>query len=162
PPPSTTGSTLRVMQWNIHKTKDSTGACNPDLIASSIAAQNPHVVSLNEVNFFSGVCAWTFDMGEKIRSLVQQRTGVTWYIQNVNPNGVGNVLLSRIAPVSSSSTLLDYGRGVAHMAIVVNGRTVHVFSTHMEYDVASWRPIQIQEAVNYAGNYSDPRIIMGD
>ena len=57
--------------------------------------------------------------------------------------GVGNVILSRYPPVSSSSTLLDYGRGVAQMGIVVNGRNVNLFSTHVEYDNASWRPIQI-------------------
>jgi endonuclease/exonuclease/phosphatase family metal-dependent hydrolase len=150
------------MQWNIHKTKDSNGVCNPDLIASGIAAQNVDVVSINEVNFFSGVCAWTFDMGEKLEALIEQKTGVTWYRQNVNPNGVGNVLLSRIRPVSSSSYLLDYGRGVAQMTLVVNGRNVNVFSTHVEYDVASYRPIQINEARNFVNTFAEPRIIMGD
>lgn len=172
PPPTTTttttttttstGSTLRVMQWNIHKTKDSTGACNPDLIASGIAARNPDVVSLNEVNFYSGVCAWTFDMGEYLQSLVQQKTGVTWYRQNVNAGGVGNVLLSRIRPVSSGAYLLDYNRGVAQMTIPVNGRYVNVFSTHVDYDNSSWRWTQITEAVQYLGNFNDPRIMMGD
>jgi endonuclease/exonuclease/phosphatase family metal-dependent hydrolase len=161
-PAPTTSSTLRVMQWNIHKTKDSNGVCNPDLIASGIAAQNVDVVSINEVNFFSGVCAWTFDMGEKLEALVEQKTGVTWYRQNVNPNGVGNVLLSRIRPVSSSSYILDYGRGVAQMTLVVNGRNVNVFSTHVEYDVASYRPIQINEARNFVNTFAEPRIVMGD
>jgi endonuclease/exonuclease/phosphatase family metal-dependent hydrolase len=159
---SSTGTTLRVMQWNIHKTKGSDGVCNPDRIANTIVAQRPDVVSLNEVNFFSGECAWTFDMGEKLRSLVQSKTGMTWYAQNVNPNGVGNVLLSRFAPTQSNSYILDYGRGVAHIAITVNGRTVHLFSTHVEYDNASWRPIQIREAVNWVSGFSDPRIVMGD
>ena len=162
PPPPPTGTTLRVMQWNIHKTKDSNGACNPDLTASTIAAQNADVVSLNEVNFYAGMCAWNFDMGAKIQSLLQQKTGVTWYAQNVNPNGVGNVLLSRYPPVSSSSYLLDYGRGVAQMGIVVNGRTVNVFSTHFEYDNASWRPTQIAETLGWMTNFSSARILMGD
>jgi endonuclease/exonuclease/phosphatase family metal-dependent hydrolase len=64
--------------------------------------------------------------------------------------------------VSSSSTLLDFGRGVAQMGIVVNGRIVNLFSTHVEYDNASWRPIQIAEAVNWVLNFSEPRIVMGD
>jgi endonuclease/exonuclease/phosphatase family metal-dependent hydrolase len=162
PPPPPTGATLRVMQFNIHKTKDSSGACNPDFTADTIVAQNPDVVSLNEVNFYAGTCAWNFDMGEKLRSLVQQKTGMTWYAQNVNPNGVGNVLLSRYPPVSSSSYLLDYGRGVAQMGIVVNGRNVNVFSTHIEYDNPSWRPIQIAEALSWMTNFSTPRILMGD
>ena len=92
------------MQWNMHKTKGSDGVCNPDRIANTIVAQNVDVVSLNEVNFFSGDCAWTFDMSERLQSLVQQKTGRTWYRQSVNAGGVGNVLLSRYPPVSSSST----------------------------------------------------------
>ena len=150
------------MQWNIHKTKGSDGVCNPDRIANTIVGQNPDVVSLIEVNFNSGECAWSFDMGERLRSLVQQKSGVTWYKQNVNAGGVGNVLLSRYPPVSSSSFLLSYSRGVAQMGIVVNGRTVNLFSTHVEYTYASYRPIQIAEVVRGALNYSEPRIVMGD
>jgi hypothetical protein len=161
---TTTGTTLRVMQWNIHKTKGTDGRCNPDRIASTIAAQNVHVVSLNEVNFYSGECAYTFDMGEKLRSLVQQKTGVTWYKQNVNASakGVGNVLLSRYRPVTSSSHLLSYERGVAQISIVVNGRNVNLFSTHVEYDNSSWRTTQITQAVAWMKNFSEPRIMMGD
>jgi endonuclease/exonuclease/phosphatase family metal-dependent hydrolase len=162
PKPPSTGTTLRVMHWNIHKTKGSDGVCNPDRIVNTIAAQNVHVVSLNEVNFFAGACAWNFDMGEKLQSLLTQATGVTWYRQNANAGGVGNVLLSRYPPSSSSSTLLSYGRGVAQMGIVVNGRNVNLFSTHVEYDNAAWRPIQIGEAVRWTSGFAEPRIVMGD
>jgi len=160
--PTSSTSTLRVMQWNIHKTKGTDGVCDPDRTANAIVAQNPDVVSLNEVNFYSGTCAYSFDMAERLQSLLQQKTGVTWYRQSVNPNGVGNALLSRIAPVSASSYILDYGRGVAQMGIVVNGRTVNVFSTHIEYYNAGWRPIQIAEALAWLNNFSQPRIFMGD
>jgi endonuclease/exonuclease/phosphatase family metal-dependent hydrolase len=162
PPPPPATVTIRVMQWNMHKTKGSDGVCNPDRTANTIVAQNVQVVSLNEVNFFSGECAWTFDMGARIQALLQQKTGLTWYVQNVNAGGVGNVLLSLYPPVSSSSTLLDFGRGVAQMAIVVNGRTINLFSTHVEWENAAWRPIQIAEAVSWVTNFSEPRIVMGD
>jgi endonuclease/exonuclease/phosphatase family metal-dependent hydrolase len=165
-PPPATGITLRVMQWNVHKTKGSDGLCNPDRIATAIAAQNVDVVSLNEVNFFSGTCAWTFNMGEKLQSLLQEKTGVAWYRQDVNVNGgttgYGNVLLSRYPAVSCSSTLLSYTRGVAQMGIVVNGRNINLFSTHIEYFTASWRPIQIAEAATWMSTFSEPRIMMGD
>jgi endonuclease/exonuclease/phosphatase family metal-dependent hydrolase len=64
--------------------------------------------------------------------------------------------------VSASSTLLSYGRGVAQIGIVVNGRNVNLFSTHIEWVNASWRPIQIAEAVRWLQNFSEPRIMMGD
>jgi endonuclease/exonuclease/phosphatase family metal-dependent hydrolase len=164
--PPASGTTLRVMQWNIKNAKGSDGVCNPDRIANTIAAQKADVVSLNEVKVFAGECAWTFDMGQKLQTLMQQKTGVTWYRQYVNvmgtTRGAGNLLLSRYRPVSSSSTLLSYQRGVAQMGIVVNGRTVNLFSTHVEYYTASWRPIQIAEAVRWMSSFSEPRIMMGD
>jgi endonuclease/exonuclease/phosphatase family metal-dependent hydrolase len=159
---TSTGTTLRVMQWNIHKTKGSDGRCDPDRIANTIVKQNVHVVSLNEVNFFSGVCAWDFDMGAKLQSLIQQKTGVTWYRQNVNAGGVGNVLLSRYRPGSSGSTLLSYSRGVAQMTIVVNGRNVNLFSTHVDYANSSYRSTQIAQAVRWMTTFSEPRIMLGD
>ncbi|HJR58567.1 MAG TPA: endonuclease/exonuclease/phosphatase family protein [Vicinamibacterales bacterium] len=167
PAPSTsTGTTLRVMQWNVKKTKGSDGLCNPGRVADAIAAQNPDVVSLNEVNFFSGECAWNFDMADHLESLLQQRTGVQWYRQIVNvyggTSGYGNVLLSRHAPTSQGYTLLSYQRGVAQMTIVVNGRYVNLFSTHVEYYTSSWRTTQITEAVRWMSGFSEPRIMMGD
>jgi len=161
-PAPSAGTTLRVMQWNIHKTKGSDGVCNPDRIAGVIAAQKVDVLSLNEVNFFSGQCAWTFDMGEKLKGLVEQKTGKTWYLQHVDVNGFGNVILSRYRPVSSSSTQLSYDRGVAQMGVVVNGRTVNIFSTHVEYYNAAWRPIQIAEAIRWVSTFAEPRVFMGD
>ena len=163
PAPSTSGgTTLRVMQWNIHKTKGGDGVCNPDRIANGIVAQNVDVVGINEVNFYSGECAYTFDMGERLRSLVQQKTGITWYMQSVNAGGVGNVLLSRHRPVSSTSTQLSYNRGVAQMTLSINGLHVNVFVTHVEYYTAWWRPIQIREAVNWADGFGPRQIMMGD
>ena len=150
------------MTWNIHKTKGGDGACNPDRVATVIAAQNVDVVGLNEVNFFTGDCAWNFDMGERLRSLVQQKTGVTWYKQHVNPNGVGNVFLSRHQPVASAAGNLSYGRGVAQVTLSISGHHVNVFSTHVEYYNSSWRPIQIREVVNWMSGFGPRRIVMGD
>lgn len=162
PPPPPSSTTLRVMQWNMHKTKRSDGVCDIDFTANTIVAQNPQVVSLNEVNFYAGTCGWNFDMSERLESLLEQKTGVQWYRQSINLSGVGNALLSRIQPVSSTSYTLDYGRGVAEMAIPVNGRYVNVFSTHVDYDNASWRTIQTNEVVGWAVNFAEPRIVMGD
>ena len=159
----TTSGTLRVMQWNIHNALGSDGVCNPDRTADTIVAQNPHVVSLNEVKYFAGACSWNFDMSERLQSLLQQKTGVTWYRNYVQTNSkVGNVLLSRYPLVSSSSTLLSNDRGVAQVGIVVSGRIVNFFSTHVEYFTASWRTTQINEAILFIQNFSEPRIVMGD
>jgi endonuclease/exonuclease/phosphatase family metal-dependent hydrolase len=163
---SSSSTTLRVMQWNVHKTKGSDGVCNPDRVASQIVKQNPQVVSLNEVNFYSGECAYTFDMGQKLESLLESKTGVSWYRKSVNvyggSSGYGNVLLSRLPLVSSSSDLFSYQRGAAQVGVVVNGRTINIFSTHMEYTNSSWRTTQIKELLQYMSGFTSPRIVMGD
>ena len=154
------------MQWNIKKTKGSDGVCNPGRIADVIAAQSPDVVSLNEVNFYSGECAWSFDMANYLESLIEQRTGQQWYRQIVNvyggSSGYGNVILSRFAPVSQGSTLLTYSRGVAQMTVAVNGRYINLFSSHFEPDNTYYRTIQINETLNWMGGHSEPRILMAD
>ena len=48
PAPTSSATTLRVMQWNIHKTKNSNLVCDPDFTVNTIVAQNPDVMSLNE------------------------------------------------------------------------------------------------------------------
>ena len=157
-----TGTTLRVMQWNIHKTKRSDLVCDPNRTADVIVAHNVHIAAVNEVNFFSGDCAWNFDMGARLETLLEQKTGVAWYRQAVNSGGVGNVIFSRYPPVSSSSYQLSYTRGVAQMRILVNGRYVNLFVTHVHPDNVSYRTTQIQQAVAWMRNFSEPRIMMGD
>jgi endonuclease/exonuclease/phosphatase family metal-dependent hydrolase len=160
---SSTGTTLRVMQWNIKNAKGSDGVCSPDRIANRIVAQNPHVVSLNEVKSFAGSCSWNFDMSVKLESLLEQKTGVAWYRKYVAISGkAGNVLLSRFPLVSASTTLLSYDRGVAQIGISVNGRNINLFSTHVEYYTASWRTTQIKQAVAWMQNFAAPRIMLGD
>ena len=163
PSPSPAGTTLRVMQWNIKNGRGSDGVCNPDRIASTIVAQQAHIVSLNEVKSYAGECAWTFDMSAKLESLLEVKSGVPWYRKYVAIRGkAGNVLLSRLPLVSSSTTLLSYSRGVAQVGVVVNGRTINLFSTHVEYDTASWRTTQINQALAWMRNFPEPRIMLGD
>ena len=156
-------TSLRVMQWNIHNARGTDGICNSDRIANTIVAQTAHVVSLNEVKAYAGECSWTFDMSEHLQSLLQSKTGVTWYRKYVQiASTAGNVLLSRYPLVSSSTTLLSYDRGVAQITIVVNGGNVNLFSTHVDYENASWRTTQIGEAIRWIGSFAEPRIVMGD
>jgi endonuclease/exonuclease/phosphatase family metal-dependent hydrolase len=151
------------MQFNIQNGRGTDGLCNPDRTATAIAAQNVHVVALNEVKSFAGECSWTFDMTQRLQSLLQAKTGVTWYQKYVSIGSkAGNALLSRYPFVSSSTTLLSHDRGVAQIGIVVNGRTVNLFSTHVDYYNAGWRTSQINEALRWMGNFAEPRILLGD
>jgi endonuclease/exonuclease/phosphatase family metal-dependent hydrolase len=162
-PSPSTGTTLRVMQWNIQNARGSDGVCNPDRIASTIVRQNADVVGMNEVKSFAGECSWEFDMSQRLQSLLQSKTGVTWYRKYVSIGSkAGNALLSRYPLVSSSTTLLSYDRGVAQIGIVVNGRTINLFSTHVEYYNAGWRTTQINQALAWIRNFPEPRILLAD
>jgi len=160
---STSGTTLRVMQWNIHKTKGSDGRCNADRTASWIAKLNPHVASLNEISYYSGYCSPNADQGATLEALVERKTGRNWYRKFVRANEKeGNVILSRLPIASSSAHQLSYGRGVAQIRVVLNGRNVNIFSAHVDYSNSSWRTTQINQLKSWVSGFSSPRVVMGD
>ena len=104
-----------------------------------------------------------FDMSQRLQSLLQSKTGVTWYRKYVSIGSkAGNVLLSRYPLVSSSTTLLSYNRGVAQIGIVVNGRTINLFSTHVEYYNAGVADHADQPGAQLDPQLPEPRIVMGD
>jgi endonuclease/exonuclease/phosphatase family metal-dependent hydrolase len=159
---TTSGTTLRVMQWNIHKTIGTDGRCNADRIASWVAKLAPQIVSMNEVSYYSG-CFDNADLGAILEALLEKKTGKTWYRRFVNANGkVGNLILSRLPFGSSSTHSLSYGRGVVQVTVVVNGRNVNVFSTHVDWENSSYRTTQTNQVKYWTSNFSSPRIVMGD
>ena len=160
---STSGTKLRVMQWNVHKTTGTDGRCNADRIASWIAKLAPDVVSMNEISYYSGYCSPNADQGATLEALVERKTGRKWYRKFVLANEkIGNVVLSRFPIASSSTHKLSYGRGVARIALTVNGRTVNLFSTHVDYANSGWRTTQINQLKSWVAGFSSPRVIMGD
>jgi len=72
------------------------------------------------------------------------------------------VLLSRFPLSSTSKYALSYDRSVARGTIVVNGRTVNLFSTHVDYANSSYRTTQTNQVKSWASSWAENRIIMGD
>jgi endonuclease/exonuclease/phosphatase family metal-dependent hydrolase len=165
PAPSSGGSTLKVMDWNIHHGVDTGGRNNLDRVASWIAKINPHVVSLNEVEKQNGYNN-NADEPAVLKSLLKSKTGVTWYScfahRSGGTNGQGNLVLSRLPIQSCDDHLLSYDRSVARATVSVNGRTVNVFSTHLDDASSSRRTTQISQLKNYASGVSEQRVVMGD
>lgn len=165
PPPSTSGTTLKVMDWNIHHGTDTSGRNNLDRVANWIAKINPHVVSLNEVEKLNGYNN-SADEPAVLKSLLKSKTGRTWYscfAQRTGASrGQGNLLLSRVPIETCSDHLLSYERSVARAAITINGRTVNVFSTHLDDASSSRRATQISQLKNYASGIAEQRVVMGD
>jgi endonuclease/exonuclease/phosphatase family metal-dependent hydrolase len=163
---STSGSTttLKVLHWNIHHGVGTDGVYDIDTIASWIARTGANVVSLNEVEKYTG---WgNEDQPARFASLLRSRTGRTWYYnfaqRDGNTNGQGNLILSTFQLESSSDYELSYSRSVARVAVIVNGIRVNVYSTHLDADSSSRRSTQMRELLSWADNYPEQRIIAGD
>jgi endonuclease/exonuclease/phosphatase family metal-dependent hydrolase len=162
---TTTGTLLKVLDWNIHHGVGTDGVCDLNRFAYWIAKSGANVVSLNEVEKFSGWCG-NADEVAKLVSLVQTKTGRAWYWNFAQrygqTNGQGNLLLSTFPLESSSDYLLSYDRSVARIAIVVNGIRVNVFSTHLDADSSSRRATQMKQLTGWASTYTEQRILAGD
>jgi endonuclease/exonuclease/phosphatase family metal-dependent hydrolase len=163
---STSGSTttLKVLHWNIHHGVGTDGVYDIDTIASWIARTGANVVSLNEVEKYTG---WgNEDQPARFASLLRSRTGRTWYYnfaqRDGGTNGQGNLLLTIFPIDSSADHQLSYSRSVAQIRLTINGRTVNIFSTHLDADSSSRRTTQINELKSWASTFPEQRIIAGD
>jgi endonuclease/exonuclease/phosphatase family metal-dependent hydrolase len=163
-------STLKVMQYNTHHGVGTDGRYNLDRIATVIANQRPDVVSLNEVMYNSSYGNGE-NQTETYKRLLQQKTGQTWYCIYARMDGnwsstawsTGNALCSRYAFRTTTKYALSTGaHSVAHGTIVVNGRTINLFSTHVSWSNSSWRTTETRQVKSIASTWSENRIVMGD
>ena len=162
------GSSLRVLQWNLHHSVGTDGVYNTDRIASWVAAMNPDVVMFNEIEKNT---SWgREDQPERYKALLQQKTGRTWYyvfaqeFGNWSSAGKGNLILSRF-PINMSDRhelVRNADRSVAMANITVNGVPVTLISTHLDPYDASLRLAQASEVTSWSSVQPENRIITGD
>jgi endonuclease/exonuclease/phosphatase family metal-dependent hydrolase len=169
PAPTSSGQELRVLQWNTHHGGYGTdGIYSPDRIATWAAKMHADVVMFNEIERND---SWGHqDQPEVYKSLLQQKTGRTWYyvfaqeFGQWNANGKGNLILSRY-PINVSDRyelLRNADRSVAMATITVNSRDITVINTHLDpYDQAL-RLAQATEVTAWSAAQPESRIITGD
>lgn len=162
---STSTTRLRVLHWNTHHNGVGTdGRLDSDRLMTWVAKINPDIVSLNEVERYTGYCSC--DGPVMLRDLLQQKTGRTWYYKFQTASGAstgdGNLILSRFPFDATATRLLSYTRSVVNGSVTVNGRTINFFSTHLDADSTSARLIEIGELKNWASGFAQQRIIAGD
>lgn len=166
---SGTTSSLRVLEWNIyHGGIGADGVYNPNRIADWIVKQKPDVVSLVEVeswdSYYSG------DQVAMYKQLLEARTGVTWYTLDIQKygdwtsGGQRNAILSKFPFNATYRHEFSVGdpRTVGGATIVVNGRTINLMSTHLDWVYQSNRIAQATELVSYASGFAQDVIITGD
>jgi endonuclease/exonuclease/phosphatase family metal-dependent hydrolase len=168
PPPSTTatGTTLRVLHWNTHHGGvGSDGVWDPERLVSWIVKFNPDIISLNEMERFTG---WSHNTDEPatIAALLKQKTGKTWYYKFQTlaggAKGIGCEILSRFPFDAGEPRLLSGDRSAINGAITFNGRTINFTSTHLHPDSATYRKTEIGELTSWERGLAEQRIIAGD
>jgi endonuclease/exonuclease/phosphatase family metal-dependent hydrolase len=167
PPPTVTGSTttLRVLDWNSHHGGVGTdGTLDADRFIKKAASFKPDVVSLNEVERFTG---WgNYDGPAVMAGLMKKYTGRTWYYKFTTATGAatgnGNLILSRFPLDATDVQLLSHKRAAVNVVINVNGRSINVVSTHLDADSTSYRLQEIGELTAWAKTLAEPRILAGD
>lgn len=162
-PTTTTSTTLRVLHWNVQQGYTTSGANNYDLVVDWVIKMKPDVISFNEIMHYDSPSA---DMIKIISDKLNAKTGETWnykWIQKWGAtSGEGEAVMSRLPFVSTATHLLSYQRSVAEAMVMVNGRPINVFSTHLDHTSTSYRLTQISELKPWTGTFAQQRIIMGD
>ncbi|MGH9308061.1 MAG: endonuclease/exonuclease/phosphatase family protein [Vicinamibacterales bacterium] len=164
PAPSSSGTTLRVLDWNIHHGVGTDGRYDINRIATAIAKTGANVVSLNEVERYTG---WgNEDQPARFAALLRSKTGKAWQYNFAQRTGAargqGNLLLTTFDIESDDDYELSYDRSVARVTILVNGTRVNIFSTHLDAESSSRRQAQMRQLTQWADNYPEQRILVGD
>ncbi len=169
PVPPDNSTQLRVVQWNTHHGGFGTdNVYSPDRIATWVAKMNPDVVMFNEIEKND---SWgNQDQPEVYKSLLEQKTGRSWYyvfaqeFGQWNSSGKGNLILSRypIAVADRYELVHNADRSLAMAQITVNNRDITLISTHLDPYDASLRLIQATEVTSWAAAQPENRILAGD
>jgi endonuclease/exonuclease/phosphatase family metal-dependent hydrolase len=164
-PTTTTGTTLRVLHWNTHHGGVGTdGKYDPNRLATWIAKFNPDVISLNEIEYYTGY--GNTDQPALFASLLKQKTGRTWYYNFCTANGAtkgnGNLVMSRYPLDVKADYHLSYNRCAAQITVHVNGRAINMISTHLDENSTSERLTEIGQLKSWATGLAEQRIIAGD
>jgi endonuclease/exonuclease/phosphatase family metal-dependent hydrolase/regulation of enolase protein 1 (concanavalin A-like superfamily) len=163
---STSTATLRFLHWNLHHGVGTDGKYDIDRIATWIAKEKPDVVSLNEVEKYTG---WgNEDQPARYKALLEAKTGRKWYYVwaqeygSWDSHGKGNLLLSRFPLQLTARYALSNDRTVALGQVIVNGRTITVATTHLDPDSGSRRLTQAKQLLAWFDDFAEARIVAGD
>ena len=160
---------MRVLTWNIRKCKGGyRGAVHPESLAESLAARHPDLVLCQEV-FHDAL-----DSGHAQSEMI---AGGLDMARVYGPNAIysrghhGNATMTPHEILDSSNHDLSTNpierRGVLHAEVAVNGRSVHVFNTHLGLNRGQRRKqveriaafiaetCRLDEAVILAGDFND-------
>ena len=159
---------LRVMQYNLHHGGWGTdGVYDPNRIVDWVMTANPDVISMNEVEVMDSWSQNT-DQPTVYQSLLEQRTGVTWYVKwysrygSGTTTGIGEMIMSKYPFVATTGKSLGTGRSAIDATIVVNGRTINFTSAHLDNETQANRISELNTLLSWESGLTENRLILGD
>jgi endonuclease/exonuclease/phosphatase family metal-dependent hydrolase len=170
PPSATTGSVLRILQYNIGKNGWGTdGRYDPNRIVSVVTKVNPDIISFNEVERWNSYSQGA-DGVALYKSLLEQKTGVRWYVWDAQSYGVWgdkgliNVIYSKIPFSATYRHVYSAGtlKSVGGVTITFNGRPINFMTTHFDPYSSTYRLTQARDLVTYMKGFAENRIVAGD
>lgn len=156
PPPPPSGGSLRVLSWNGSFGTGTDGVRTYDRTAQYVANMNPDI---------AGLCEIPSEMVSTFINSLNSKTGRSWFwyhIPKYQGTTEGNLIISKYSFSSTSGRYLSYQRSVAQATIVVGGRTINFFATHLDPDSSGARFQQVVELQAFASGFSESRIVVGD
>jgi endonuclease/exonuclease/phosphatase family metal-dependent hydrolase len=161
PAPAPSPGILKVLQWNIAQGYATDGRSNLDRVVAFIVEQRPDVVSFNEI-----VRRSSSSQPQYIADRLTALTGETWtyhWIQKTGlATGEGECVMTRLPIEAVDDYLLTVSRSVAMARVTVNGRTVHLYSTHLDHQSSATRLAQVRQLVTWSSTHAEQRILAGD
>jgi endonuclease/exonuclease/phosphatase family metal-dependent hydrolase len=157
------GQPLRVMTYNIHQGMDGDFRIDLAAIAEAIAAENPDVVALNEVNRARSNSGFVDTL-----PLISRRLGLPYVFGANSPDGqYGNAVLSRYPIREWRNTLYTHNttevRGLLRVVIEAPGGPITFYSTHLDHIDSPKNARAAQAAEALAAWAGAPRsILLGD
>jgi len=158
-----TTSTIKVLQWNIAQGHAPDGTSNIDRVVAFVASQMPHVISFNEIFHYESASA---DQPKLIADKLAAKTGQTWTYHWVQKwgavSGEGECVMTRLGIDATAGYLLTAERSISMARLTVNGRTVDMFSTHLDQNSSATRLAEVKQLVTWSATQPQQRIIAGD
>jgi len=163
---TSSGTTLRVLQYNTHHGGWGTdGVWDVHRLIASAVKESPDIISFNEVEYKDSWSKGNDDLALYVAELKSQ-TGKTWYgkfvVGSGASTGIGNAIASRFPFDATDHDQLTAGRAILNATIVVNGRTINFFSTHLDESSGGTRLTEVGELQTWTNGIAQDRIICGD
>jgi endonuclease/exonuclease/phosphatase family metal-dependent hydrolase len=156
PAPVTPSGTLRLLHWNAHHGGIGTdGKYDPARIAALVAAVDPDIVDFNEVDDADQVAAILNALNK-----ASKKSGGGWK----SYAAWKTVIMTRMAVTASSPCTFDANQGWrgAHVSVMANGRSINLWTTHLDVDSGGNRMVEAAIMQGCALAWPEARILAGD